>query len=297
MYTLNTNGVNFTNWAGQIGLLGIDVADDGSIYAGNLDTATPNVWRLYRWADDNASTQPVMVFAGDPLNSGASFRWGDTLAARGSGTNTEIIIDTQGANSGYVAVLKPTDEFLTNFASTFWFAENTSGTTAGRSLSFGTGNTYWQRRKSTPLVQSSYGPDNSIAPITANYNTLPANIGLACVDATRHLLGAVNFSGATGSTPDTVDFEVSDFTNPTLLSRTNFPVNKVANTPNVGKIIFGGNKMFALESQNGMVAMRIDFGVPVALTLIRSGNNVNLSWVGNGFVLEGTTNVTSGSVD
>src|SRR5688572_21509765 len=72
----------------------VGVADDGAIYVGNLsNTQFPPEYRLYRWANETALQ--TLVFAGDPSNGNTNSvnqRWGDTLAVRGSGINTEALI-------------------------------------------------------------------------------------------------------------------------------------------------------------------------------------------------------------
>ncbi|HUP81339.1 MAG TPA: immunoglobulin domain-containing protein, partial [Pirellula sp.] len=108
LYTLNTNGIRTvaSEIAGSNPLFldGIAVADDGAIYACNLTpnaggggTVTPfntnKYFHVYRWADSNPNTQPVIIFEGDPGGQSGNFRWGDVMAVRGSGANTQILLD------------------------------------------------------------------------------------------------------------------------------------------------------------------------------------------------------------
>lgn len=98
---LNGDGIS----GGTFVINKIAVADDGAIYVGNLVTGVSesSPFRLYRWADETSA--PVRVFSGNPSNGMGGPRWGDSLDARGSGADTEVIVgDTNGVT---LAVLRP----------------------------------------------------------------------------------------------------------------------------------------------------------------------------------------------
>jgi hypothetical protein len=295
LYRLNTNGMVF---AGQIGLVSVEVAGDGAIYACNADAASGiPTWRLYRWADGNSNTVPQLVFEGDPLGLGTANRWGDAMSVRGAGINTEVLIDSQ--THGYIAILKPTDASLTAFSSAlnWWFEENTLGTGFGRSVQFGQGNTIWQKRLTTPLVRSSYDAANPFTLATTNLLIpFPSTTSAARVDEARNLVGTLNLIGLAGSVPDKLElYDITSPSSPVLLSRVDFPVNKLANTPAIGKVIITEDRVFALLEQNGMLACRLEIGAvePPMLQISMSGANITLSWEGTGFTLEATTSLTS----
>ena len=94
----DTNVINGGNF--PINMVG--VTDDGVIYVGNLTAATANgPFKLYRWA--NESAQPQLVYSGDP-SGGITFgtspqRFGDSLAVRGTGTGTQILLGTYNQTS------------------------------------------------------------------------------------------------------------------------------------------------------------------------------------------------------
>ncbi len=74
----------------------VGVAEDGAIYVGNLTTSGTLVeFILYRW--DNETSPQAVVYG--PANPGDTIagnsRWGDTLAVRGSGTSTEVLLATR----------------------------------------------------------------------------------------------------------------------------------------------------------------------------------------------------------
>ena len=71
----------------------VGVADDGAIYVGDLTTSGALVeFILYRW--ENETNLQTRVYG--PANPGnitsGNSRWGDTLAVRGSGLSTEILV-------------------------------------------------------------------------------------------------------------------------------------------------------------------------------------------------------------
>lgn len=72
--------------AGTYNILEGEFADDGAFYACNLAYASPQIFRVYRWA--NTAATPVEIY-----NSGAwsGYRLGDALAVRGSGVTTRIV--------------------------------------------------------------------------------------------------------------------------------------------------------------------------------------------------------------
>jgi len=314
--TLNTNGI-YNGGAvaeGGIGLVGIGVAEDGAIYICNeapdacgcsASGSVDSLFRLYRWADAGSNTLPVQVFEGDPAGQTTALRWGDVLYVRGAGTNTEIILDTQQGNWG--AVLKPTDASMTAFTNEY-FSLTVQGTTIGRSTQFGDTNSVWQRRggaTASALRRTSYDLTNHSSAQLASHGGFARTMGPVALDAARGLLAGVDFNGATGTRPDTVDlYDVADLDKPLLAGQYNFPVNQQGNANFIGAVVFAGNRVYALNGNNGIVAFTIQ---GPKLTVARSGSDVVLCWTTNvtGLILEAApsleppqtwTNAGSGTV-
>jgi len=84
--TLDNTGIS----GGTFPLNMIDVADDGAIYAANLEIGAD--FKVYRWADE--ASAPTVAF---DAASGLS-RTGDTFAVMGAGTNTQLIASGSGAD-------------------------------------------------------------------------------------------------------------------------------------------------------------------------------------------------------
>src|ERR1044071_522120 len=99
----------------------IGVAEDGSIYVGNLSNATsPPQYLLYRWESETNVQQLIFdgtsrdISNGDSGGGAGYQRYGDAIAARGSGTNTQILIPSRGTN---VTLVTP-DSTLTTWNAT-----------------------------------------------------------------------------------------------------------------------------------------------------------------------------------
>jgi len=266
---LNTNGITA---AQNLTLCGIGAADDGAIYAASA--AADTSFKIYRWANTAPSTVPVTIFGtnssalsanpmANPLGT-ATFRFGDALAVRGSGTSTEIIMDatTPGAGSTkYVAILTPTDGTMTNWQSLGYLLRNAIGsygsqvygTGIGRSIQFGQGNTFWQKRyfaSGSPLAEMSYvpGDNGTIADLLLADLANPVSTnGSAAINFPLKVACAINYAGGgvanSVGQPDVLSYyDMSDPSQPVLIGSANLPGSnnggRQANNNAVAQIIF-----------------------------------------------------------
>lgn len=304
LYTLNTTGVVHEGSSEVVGsnpidLLAVAVADDGAIYISN---ESPNasggqsgdetkLLHIYRWSNSSPTTVPTVVYEGDPSGApaGINNRWGDVLVARGSGTNTELALNS--VDGAYGAVLKPTDATLATFTN-YWFFDSSGGGSIGRSIQFGTNNTILEKRKSTALVYSHYDLTNQNSDAFLSINS-PATLGGAYVDSARHLLTGVDFIGGTTTpaTPDAVAlYDISDPSSPMLIGHYSFPANAVANANAICQTVIAGSRIFALDSNNGLVAFSINPPAnALALNISPAGSSVKLSWGNPSAILQGTS--------
>jgi hypothetical protein len=201
LYMLNNSTIS----GGSIVLIGIAVAEDGAIYACNETATSATVaWTLYRWADSDPNTVPAVVYSGNPPPE-ANLRWGDVMDVRGAGANTQVIIDNQGGSSPFFCVFTPSDEYCTNFTGKSFFLESTiyPTTPIGRSIQFGTGDTFWQKRYGSgkPLMQTSFdlnAADPAAGVNLVNYAGFPSTLGPCGIDLARNLLAALNLNGTVG---------------------------------------------------------------------------------------------------
>lgn len=312
LYELNTNGIAVSTDpprdTDNIVLAMLAVADDGAIYAGNISMANSTAinaeFHLYRWADDGSNTAPVLVYSGEPANaSPTALRWGDTMHVRGSGTNTQVIIDNQRSSMSVATVFVPTDSSMTVFTNKP-FTHSYGTMFIGRSVQFGTSNTVWQKSYSSALKLSSYDLATQTSTVVSNFNTFPSTLGGLFLDTSRGIAVGVNFTGTLNTTPDQLNlYEISDLNTPVLIGKFNFPTNHQANGNHITHAVFTPNKLFALNANNGLLA----FSLAPTLYQASVGQNVVLSWVTNfaGFTLQATpslspavtwTNVSLGSI-
>ncbi|HZO83679.1 MAG TPA: immunoglobulin domain-containing protein [Verrucomicrobiae bacterium] len=293
LYQLNTSGIT----GGSIVLLGMAVADDGALYAANMSELanTSLTYNLYRWANSDPATVPALVFSGDPaVGVTDRLRWGDTLDVRGAGLNTEIVAD---ANSGTaVAIFRPNDETMNTFTPAA-LIQNVLGGSIGRSLEFGEGNSLWQKRKATALQLSTFEATAPSTTVVSNFAGFPSSLGPVALDFSRNLLAGIDFASSS-TVPDTLAlYDVSDLNDPLLIARYNFPTNQQPNGNFIGQVLFAGNRVWAVDGNNGVVAFSIlpPSGPPLSIT--RSGSNVLISWdsPSTGFVLQKSPTMAAGS--
>jgi hypothetical protein len=306
LYSLNTTGVvhegaSEVPGSNPIDLVAAGVADDGALYicsstpnaSGGTAGDTTKMFHLYRWADTGPTTAPVMVYEGDPSNqsTNSNVRWGDALHVRGAGTNTEVILNS---NDGiYGAVLRPIDSSMATFTNG-WYNSMTSGGSIGRSIQFGATNTVFEKRKGAPLFLSNYDLTNQNSSIIQTIDFASSTLGGVFVDTTHQVVAGVDFVGSS-TKPDAVAFyEVSDPNTPMLLGRINFASNQVANANFISQVVIAGTNVFALDANNGMLALSITPPAtqvqPPVLSIALSGSNVIVSWPQQGsFTLQGAT--------
>ncbi|EEF60399.1 immunoglobulin domain-containing protein [Pedosphaera parvula] len=293
LYTLDTTGIT----GGSIVLLSVGVSQDGSIYAANMDTSGTNaaVYKLYRWADANSSTQPALVYSGEPANQTTGFRWGDAMDVRGAGTNTQIVID---ANQGSLAaVLTPVDASLASFTNAY-FGETGPSTPIGRSLQFATGTNIWQKRAGTALQLVSYNLPGGTSTVLSNFNNFASSLGSVALDVSRKLLAGVNFAGNTNSPDSLALYDISDLGAPLLLATYNFPANSKPNVNLIAQVVFAGNRVYAVDGNNGIVAFNLVAPTPPSLSVTFDGVHALVSWPTNftGYALQSAPVLASPSI-
>jgi hypothetical protein len=293
LYQMNTDATVITggfdiNGGGTnlITLNGLDVAADGAVYGCNVGNAAvpPNWLNVYRWDNSGPTAGPANIWQSDPTGLN-NVRWGDSIAVRGSGDNTQILLDS---STGVWGAL------ITNNAGTWqagYFTNLSGGSTGGRTLLFyGSDNTFWEKHGGNGLTLLSYDLGAHTSAIVTNFNNLAGSPNLVAFNSTSNLLCAIGNDSTTS--PDTVQlYDISNPTQPLLISSYNFPTNHQANANGCGRVIFAGERVFALDSNNGLMALVL---VP-RLTLTAALPNVVLSWPSSfsGYMLQATPSLTS----
>lgn len=282
LHPLKTNGIQSHVGKGGIGLVGIAVADDGAIYAcneapdaaGSAGADPTSLFRIYRWANANSNTTPALIFSGDPTGGNSPMRWGDNLTARGSGTNTQLLLDmtyfgaTSGTN-GFAAILSPVNQYITNFSAR-WFTTTNYADTVGRSLAFDLANSaIWQKAPGKPLCKINFDPAISLGGahiaatnVLAATNFPPALLGLG-LEVARNLAAGV-FSNSTSSADSLNFYDLSDLTSPRLLAQLEFPTSpRAANGNRISQTFFKNDLVFSLDANNGLLVARV-VGTPAS---------------------------------
>ena len=275
---LSTNGVF---WEINFPLNIVAVAADGAIYACNLTVDSTNTptgnngpFRIYRWA--NESADPVVAYLGDPSDTDTNAnhrRFGDSLAVRGSGLNTEILV---GTRAGKVVARFTTTDGL-NFTHQKFVAPEMLGLSAMVTIAFGSGNTFWTKTESSaatnyPLQNFSYDSGAGTATLIQNYPGLPG--GPLNFDVSRNLLGLVRGMGH--------EFRLFRLTaNGFVQQDATVPFPGTNSNGNLtGAVAFGPDKLFALESNNGIMAFSIATNTlaPFSASLAATAGQRTLTW-------------------
>ncbi|MES2707729.1 MAG: immunoglobulin domain-containing protein [Verrucomicrobiota bacterium] len=255
----------------------IDCGGDGAVYACNLaESATVGLFTIYRWADDASTTPPAVAYG--PADLFASDRAGDGLKVRGTGTGTEILVGAR--NQEKFAIFTTTDGI--SFSPTVYEIPGI-GASAFFMTDFGPGNTIWAKAFGGKLVNITYNPVTSTAAVTHTFTTaqFPAGVGPLAVDPVKNLLGGVN----TNQAPDNLRlYNIANLeADPALLDLQFFPTDN-PNLNQTGSADFGGNRLYALDTNNGLIAMNLNVPAPAGTAVIsnprRTGGDFTFTLTG-----------------
>ncbi len=300
----------------------IGVADDGAIYVANLSNGTdvnnPQV-RLYRWDNEDAGqtfvfpTGPGVADPGNGVDTNVfQKRWGDTLAVRGSGTNTQVLL----ANRGTLAsIFMPTDSSMAAFAPHPLTSDAGTGS-LGFGITFGAGDTFWGTAGANtngPLYQMQF---NLTAGTATKLRTLASPNFPGTITPIFYMPSSNLFAGITMVAGADI-IRLYNFSNPdspVLQDRKAFVTTNNNNTLS-GALALGTNGvLYALDSDNGIMAFALTNAVsndlPPSLflnpagTLVLAGNTVTLNsaadgtapisyqWLFGGVAIGGATNAS-----
>jgi len=287
---------------GQLGLVGvtggtfpvnkISASDGGPVFLANLAQLGQD-FRIYRWALEIFGDSPVLVYAGNPTGS-ATNRWGDTFDARGAGNDIQLLAGTRASN--VFAIFTTTDggESFTAHPIT---VSGAGANAFGLGLAFGAGNTVWAKGDgSTPLRLVEFDLGAGSGTVLRSYSSAqyPATALPLAVKPDANLLASISIEN-----PDNLRlYTTFDLANPpVLIDQELFPTDN-ANDNNAGALDFGGGYLYALDSNNGLIAMSIGTITqpPGAITITRTNNDVYLNWSGT-FTLQSSTNVVGPYID
>ena len=269
---------------------------DGAVFAGNLTldgSDTQNPYALYLWSNDQADTIPEVAYEGDPGN-GTAERWGDSIDARGRENGREVII---GARSGAKAVVFTTSDGLQ------FEPHLLEGTQGGIGIAFGARDTFWTKSPGGTLNHYSFDLTQNTVSLLRQFQApeeIPGAMVPIGVSPDLELLAGIDIA-----TPD--NLKIYDLSNPdqapTLIIEKLFPTDN-ANGNNVGAVSFGPNRLYALNTNNGLMAFELNLDAvdvqPATLTHISlmpdSGITLQFEGTPNAeYVLEATRDFSSWS--
>ncbi|HOX55592.1 MAG TPA: hypothetical protein P5205_05675 [Candidatus Paceibacterota bacterium] len=276
---LDTNGVHLGELNFPLNV--VAVASDGVIYACNLTVDSTNAptgnngpFRLYRWANESAA--PTVAYEGDPSDTDTNIhhrRFGDSLAVRGSGANTELLAGTRVGK--VVARFSTSDGF--SFQHQKLDAPELQGISAMVTIAFGPSNTFWTKVENgsltdQPLQHFSYNVGAGTAALIQSYLGIPG--GPLNFDVSRNLLGVVRGIAH--------EFRLFRLTSSGLIQQgATIPFPGTNSNGNLtGAVAFSPDKVFAFESNNGLMAFSISTHtlVPFSLNLTAPAGQPTLTW-------------------
>ncbi len=288
LFTMNTLGIG--QLGNQFSLDQIGVADDGVLYAGNLTLAGSGAnFGLVSWSSVDSNATPVEAYAGDPGN-GSGDRWGDTMAVRGAGVNTEILLGSYagfgGGRAANVALLTTTDGI--NFTATTLTIANVPPGFSSLGIAFGAGNTFWAKSPGFDLRQIAFDPVAATGTVIADYSAASSGISSFSsmsaigMDPTNNILGGVTFNDVPN---DLTLYQLSTTGIPPYLFDQAFFPSLNGNIQENGVTVIKFPRIYSLDVNNGVIAL--SYGVPpppplppYSITSITNpvGTGVTLTW-------------------
>jgi hypothetical protein len=244
---LNNTGIS----GGALSLDQIRVADDGVIYAANLQGAGVQNFKIYRWNSeaDGQVNAPTVAFDNGSALTLSNLRYGDSMDIRGSGTNTQIIVGSSSATA--IALFTTTDG--TNFTPTE--INHTLGAgELGYMLTFdGTKNGVYGKKLGTILHYAAF----TISPPSL---TLITNITIA------DSVGPPSFVGGKQSYSNGVNFVVGVLTSTGTSTNNNHRFKAYTLATNPPSAVVSGDLAFpAPVAGNGNTIAASDIGAGMAV--------------------------------
>jgi hypothetical protein len=282
--------MSFNGSGGTFAINMVACADDGRVFACNLTTASATVaFKIYMWPSDAAGVNPTVIYSGDPSPGVASSRYGDSFDVQGGGLSNPDLRIIAGERDRPLAFLIR-DAGFGSYNDVLLI--NTPAANPGcLSVSLAEENAFWMKRNGTTnyFTRIAYDPTTGAGTVTKliTNNT----ISVAGYSVENQWLAGISLE-----TPDNI--RLYDVAGPiaVALDTDHFPADNL-NGNGTGCLKFGGGRLFALDSNCGLMALRL----APTLRYSKSENTLTLLWSGNytlqasGTINTGYTNVTSTS--
>jgi hypothetical protein len=249
--TLSLTNVTFGGLLSGVDQVGI--GDDGVVYAGNLVSGSGFV--LYSWPAATNNAPGTLVFQ-DSGSLGGSDRWGDTMAVRGAGANTQIIL---GSRSGTNVALLTTSDGV-NFSGAYIAITNAPAGFAANGIAFGAGNTLWAKAVIGALYEIAFDPVNLVGGVVLDYpnpSEIPSyQVGVG-IDASNNIMAGIDLSDVP---QDLKLYELTGNSDAPVLYNQAFFASANANGNANAAIAMKYPRVYGLDVNNGLVAL--SYGVP-----------------------------------
>jgi hypothetical protein len=320
--------------AGSIFPLGqVGVADDGVVYCCNVSSYQPGQqtggvdFSITRFdsvvtatnGDGSLNSSNIFeaAWTGDPGNflvpaSGATYsggdRWGDSMAVRGAGTNTQILLGTYeliGANQfgtgpgTNVAILTTTDGI--NFTPTTIAVAGVPSGFSYLGVAWGASNTFWTKSPGFDLRQIQYDLATGTGTVLLEFSSTASSgsLNLVCgigLDVANNILAGVNV----GDTPN--DLELFQIPSLGFPPEPYFQEFFPTNNPNINGNAATTVKfpyIFSLDANNGIIGLKYSVPLlPFNILATKANNQQILTWqtvIGHTYQLQATNALGGGA--
>jgi hypothetical protein len=279
---------------GTLALNVVGASEDGQIYAANV-AQNADSFRIYNWASDEAGFPPTLAFSSSPTSLGAT-RYGDTFDVRGQAGDNSLQI-LAGSRQGTNVVIFTTANGGSTLLSTVIKVPDAVSGAFGLSVSFGQGNTFWAKGDSETalrLVQFDLANGTGTVLRTFGSASYPLGATIMAVNTNLNVLAAVSLQN-----PDNLRlYDIGNLAGgPRLVDQELFATDN-DNLFGTGAVDFGAGRVYALDSNNGLVAYTLGAIPPppvlARINILRDGGSVTLTWDGN-YILQSTTNLPVGT--
>ncbi len=290
---------------GTFGVDQVGVADDGVVYACNL-AASGQKLDIYSWSSADPAAFPNQAYGPDgPDNpgNGSLGRWGDTMAVRGAGTGTQIIMGSY--LTGTNVALFTTSDGVTFTPMIINITDVPAGF-AGLGIAFGSGNTFYAKTAgSSPqgnLRLCSFDTNTLTGATLLSYTAgshVPTSMTGIGADVTNKILAAT----VVGDIPHDLQLlQLSGNANPPALFNQSFYPSFNANVQFNAAVAIGGGRAYSVDANNGIIALSYTVPVlppaPTITDVSHAGTSTTVTWTtfnGRNYQLQSRDSLTSGA--
>ncbi len=284
---MDVSGLPVTVPGVSLGLNQVAVADDGAVYGASVTVnASTTSFLVYRWPNDGSVSAPAFVFLGDPAQTAQpGQRWGDTIAVRGAGADTQILLSPGSGTN--VVLLRTTSglDFQFEVPPSVIAVSGVPSGFARLGLAFGPGsNTFWAKVVDGPLYLVGFDLASNTGSVLREFSTNAVSSSLRGISTgfNQRFLAGIAFE----LSHNVQLYEIPDLaSDPVLRDQEVFAtLNPNVTLGGVGVTAFGGNYLFALDCNNGLKAFMInpDYLAPLTqfpiVHINSTGGNVVFSW-------------------